>query len=266
MTNIEFLKNKSSEIWRKTVYLHGLAPETRIASSLSAVETLVCLYYGNILHYNPANPLDEERDRFIISKGHGSISMYPILADKGFFPESELENICKKGSFLGGIPDPVIPGYETVNGSLGHGAGVACGIAVGLRTKKSDRKVFVMCGDGELYEGSNWEAFMFAAHNKLNNLILIVDNNKVSMLDYCENIISHGDLTKKFDAFGWDMIQVSDGHNIDEVYPALIRALESRTASEKPMALIINTVKGHGIPELEKNSLCHVASLKKEMV
>ena len=264
--SLSFLEEKAAMVWRKTIALHGLAPETRLASSLSPVEIFVCLYYGGIIRYNAASPMDDSRDRVIISKGHGSVSMYPILADTGFFPEKELENICRKGSILGGIPDPVIPGYETVNGSLGHGPGVGCGIAVGLKAKSLDSRVFVMCGDGELYEGAVWEAVMFAAHHKLNNLVLIVDNNKISMLDYCRNIVDIEPLEKKFQAFGWDSAVIENGNSISETYPALLNLTEKQRKSERPLAIIANTVKGRGIPELETNSLCHVMSLKKERV
>ncbi len=170
------LIEKVKHVRRETLVLHYLAPETRVASSLSCVEILVALYYGKILNFKPENIHWEGRDRFIISKGHGAISLFPILADLGFFKKEELSKIGTQGSFLGGIPDPIIPGFETVNGSLGHGLGVACGISLGLKKKKKDESVFVLSGDGELSEGSVWEAVMFAGHHQLDNLILIVDN------------------------------------------------------------------------------------------
>ena len=123
MTESEYLRKKAKEIRKETLLIHKRAPETRVASSLSPIEVFVALYYGKVLNFDPKNPLWEGRDRFVISKGHGSISMYPILADLGFFDKSELEKVCRPGSFLGGIPDPIIPGYETINGSLGHGMG-----------------------------------------------------------------------------------------------------------------------------------------------
>jgi transketolase len=150
MTESEYLRKKAKEIRKETLLIHKRAPETRVASSLSPIEVFVALYYGKVLNFDPKNPLWEGRDRFVISKGHGSISMYPILADLGFFDKSELEKVCRPGSFLGGIPDPIIPGYETINGSLGHGMGVGCGMAVALKAKNSDSSVFVIVGDGEL--------------------------------------------------------------------------------------------------------------------
>jgi len=262
--SIDFnLIEKAKWVWRETLKIHRSAPETRLASSLSAVEIYVALYYGKIVNINPKNPRAEDRDRCIISKGHGSISMYPILADLGFYDMKELKNVCKTGGFLGGIPDPVIPGYETINGSLGHGLGVGVGIALGLKTKKSDKNVFVITGDGELHEGSNWEAIMFAAQHKLDNLNLIVDNNKISMLDYTDKIISHCDLEKRLSVFGFDC-QTVNGHNVLDVHSALTNM--KKTKNGRPKALIANTKKGHGVPNLEDMPLCHILNPKPELL
>ncbi|ADG94577.1 Transketolase domain protein [Arcobacter nitrofigilis DSM 7299] len=262
MHNLNLLKEKSKFIRVETLKIHKLAPETRVASSLSPIEIFVSLYYGNILKYNPKDPRDENRDRFIISKGHGSISMYPLLADIGFFDKNELNNVCKDGSFLGGIPDPIIPGYETVNGSLGHGLGVGSGIAVALKTKQKEENVVVLTGDGELNEGSNWEAIMFAPQQKLDNFTLIVDYNKVSMLDFSKNIINLNSLNAKFEAFNWKVYEVLDGHNIEEVYNTLNEAINNR--DNKPKVVIVNTIKGKGVPFLETHALSHILSVKTE--
>jgi transketolase len=235
----------------------------RLASSLSAVEIFVALYYGGVLRFDPAEPLAAHRDRCIISKGHGSICMYPILADLGFFPRIELERVCQAGGILGGIPDPVIPGYETVNGSLGHGLGVATGIALGLKTRKSDRSVFVVTGDGELHEGANWEAIMFAAHHRLDHLNLVVDNNGVSMLGHTDRIVSHDSLSGRLEAFGWDCREV-DGHDVVAVREALLQ-MKSQ-AGGRPKALIARTLKGHGVPGLEDADLCHIMNPKPELI
>lgn len=160
-----YLKDKALRIRKETLNIHRTSQETRIASSLSCVEILTVLYYGKILNFKSSEPNWENRDRFIISKGHGAISLYPILADVGYFSRSELANVGKEGSFLGGIPDYIIPGFETTNGSLGHGLGVACGVSLALKRKKRKEKVFVLMGDGELYEGSVWEAVMFAGEH-----------------------------------------------------------------------------------------------------
>jgi transketolase len=257
------LREKVLWVWRETLAIHRRAPETRLASSLSVIEIFVALYYGGVLKFSASSPLDEERDRCIISKGHGSICMYPILADLGFFAMEELQNVCQTGSFLGGIPDPVIPGYETVNGSLGHGLGVATGIAIALKTKKSDRSVFVVTGDGELHEGANWEAIMFASHHKLDNLHLIVDNNNISMLDYTDSIVSHSNLLERLTSFGWDCVEVN-GHDVVAVLNIL---LEKKNKSRgKPKAIIAKTLKGRGVPGLENESLSHIINPKPELI
>lgn len=257
------LRGRAHWVWRETIRIHRHAPETRLASSLSPIEIFVALYYGGILRFDSRHPLAEERDRCIISKGHGSICMYPILADLGFFAVEELDRVCKAGGILGGIPDPVIPGYETVNGSLGHGLGVATGMAFGLKRKASDRSVFVVAGDGELHEGANWEAIMFATQHSLDNLHLIVDDNRVSMLGYTDEIVSHGSLSVRLAAFGWECVEV-DGHNVLAVQDILKRMKETRNG--KPKALIARTLKGRGVPGLENLPLSHVMNPKSELL
>lgn len=257
---IDLLKEKSLWVRKETLELHGRAPGTRLASSLSDVEIFTALYYGGILKFNPRNINWEERDRFVISKGHGAVSLYPILADLNFFDKSELTKISQKDALLGDIPDNRIPGFETINGALGHGLGVACGVALALKSKKSDSKVFVLMGDGELYEGAVWEAIMFAGQRQLSNLILIIDNNKISMLDYCKNIIDLEPLEKKFSVFKWETARI-DGHNIARVHEVLKNFKENE--SNFPKVLIADTIKGKGVPQLENNVLCHIKSLKE---
>lgn len=256
------LQEKAKWVWLETLKINRRAPEVRLASALSCVEIFVALYYGGVLRFDPANPRSEQRDRCIISKGHGSTCMYPILADLGFFSMQELERVCKKGSFLGGIPDPIIPGYETINGSLGHGLGVATGMAFALKAKHSDCQVFVVTGDGELHEGAMWEAIMFASHHGLDNLHMIVDDNQVSMLDHTEKIVSINPLRERLQAFGWDCDEPINGHDVLQVQQSLM-SLKSRT-SGKPKALIARTKKAHGIPSMENGGLCHVMNPKPE--
>lgn len=243
--------------------LHRLAPGTRLASSLSPVEIFTVLYYGGILRFDGNDPFAESRDRFIVSKAHGSISLFPILADLGYFRAADLETICSRGSSLGSIPDPTVRGYETINGSLGHGLGVAAGSAIALRVRKSDRSVFVLSGDGELYEGSVWEAVMFAAEARLDNLVMIIDNNKACMLDYCENIIRLEPLDRKLREFGWDTAAV-DGHDVAALYGVLTGMKSKREG--RPKAVIARTVKGKGVPRLETDPLCHIKSLSGEEI
>jgi|TARA_B100001971_G_C18192692_1_gene539583 transketolase len=258
----DFFRERSLWLRRETLKIHNIAPETRIASALSSIEIFVVLYYGKILRFDPKNIYWEGRDRFIISKGHGATSLYPILADFGFFDKKELERVCQKDSFLGIIPDSIIPGFETNNGSLGHGLGVSCGISLALKRKKSNSKVFVLLGDGELNEGSIWESIMFAAEHKLDNIMVIIDNNKVSMLDYCKNIINLTPMEEKFKIFGWD-VETIDGHNVEELYNSLID-FRGKRGDQKPKILIADTVKGKGVSMLENDPLCHVKSLSKD--
>lgn len=257
------LRAKAYWVWRETLAIHRRAPETRLASSLSSIEIFVALYYGGVLRFNPVEPLAVQRDRCVISKGHGSISMYPILADLGFFPKEELLRVCHTGGFLGGIPDPVIPGYETINGSLGHGLGVATGMALGLSRLGGDRQVFVVSGDGELHEGANWEAIMFASQHRLDNLNLIVDNNNISMLGYTNDIVSHGSLITRFASFGWDCKE-ADGHDVVAMQAALL-AMKANT-NGKPKILVAKTLKGHGVPGLENAALSHILNPKPELI
>jgi transketolase len=258
------LSSKAAWVWNETLRMHRLAPETRVASSLSVVEIFTVLYYGGLLAHNGADPRWEERDRLIVSKGHGSICLFPILADRGYFDHSELDRICQQGSFLGGIPDTIIPGYETINGSLGHGIGVACGMALGLKRKGSSNHIFVLAGDGEFCEGSMWEGVMFAAHHGLDNLTVIIDNNRLCMLDRCENIMTVEPFDTRFEAFGWQAQRV-DGHDIPALHQALT-GLKQRGATGRPTVLIADTVKGKGVPELEQDTLCHIRTLTPEEI
>jgi transketolase len=263
MMSLEILKEKAAWVARETLKIHKIAPGIRIASSLSCVEILTVLYYGGILRYDPRNIYAGDRDRFIISKAHGSVSFYPILADLGFFDPKYLGMVGKAGSILGDIPDCSIPGYETVNGSLGHGLGVACGMALSLKRRGGKEKVFVLSGDGELYEGSVWEAIMFAAHNNLDNLVLIIDNNKICMLDYCSNILNLAPLDEKFRVFGWEA-HVVNGHDLQALQNALTSLKDG--VRRGPAVLIADTVKGKGVPRLETDSLCHIKALKPDEI
>ena len=263
MAIIELIQEKATWVKRELLKIHKIAPGIRIASSLSCVEILTTLYYGKLVNFDPKNLFWENRDRVIISKAHGSIALYPIFADLGYFSKDQLSLVGKPGGILADIPDCSIPGYETLTGALGHGLGIACGIALALKRKGCKEKVFVLLGDGELFEGAVWEAIMFASHHNLGNLILIIDNNRISMLDYCRNIIDLEPIEKKFEIFGWQFAIV-DGHDIGKLYSILSSAKEVTTV--KPKVIIANTVKGKGVPRLEKDSLCHIKSLSIEEI
>lgn len=261
--DLNFLRDKAHWVWRETLAVHRRAPETRVASSLSPIEIFVSLYYGGVLRFDASAPLSDARDRCIISKGHGSICMYPILADLGFFAAEELMRVCKAGGILGGIPDPVIPGYETVNGSLGHGLGVGTGTALALQRRGAEQQVFVISGDGELHEGACWEAIMFAGQHGLDQLNLVVDNNKVAMLGYTDDIVTLGALAARLGAFGWHAEEV-DGHDVSAVCAAL-HAMKARRDG-RPKALIAHTLKGRGVPGLENMPLAHIMNPKPELI
>lgn len=263
MDLLKKMNEKAKWVWRETIALHGRAPETRLASSLSDVEILTVLFYSGLMRYNQKIPFSDERDRLIISKGHGSISMYPILADVGFFGLDELAKISQSDSFLGVIPDTMIPGYETINGSLGHGLGVACGVALALKRKGSDRCVFVLCGDGELNSGAMWEAIMLASFHRLDNLFVIVDNNRMSMLESQKNILGLKPFDEKFSAFRWKA-NVVDGHDIEKLCKILKELLNNRDG--RPSVIIADTIKARGVPQLEGDELCHIRSLTAEEV
>ena len=263
MDSIEFLQNKADWVKKELLKIHKIAPGIRLASSLSCIEILTTLYYGKLLNYDPDNILWQQRDRFIISKAHGSVSFYPILADLGYFDMKYLEIVGKPGSILGDIPDCSIPGYETVNGSLGNGLGVACGMALALKKKNRKEMVYVLSGDGELYEGAVWEAIMFAGNHRLDNLVLIIDNNKICMLDYLTNILDMEPIEDKFMNFKWVHRRVN-GHNISELYKVFSEVKNIKT--KKPLVIIADTIKGKGVPRLETDSLCHIKALSEKEI
>lgn len=194
----------------------------------SAHSTLDVLWvlYDRILRYDPENPRSQERDRFVLSKGHGPEALYAILADKGFFSTSELKTFMSWDSILGSHPDRnQVPGVEASTGSLGHGLSMAVGMAMALRIKKSDRRVFALIGDGECNEGSIWEAILVSGNRQLSNLTCITINNHSSSLDF-------GDIAAKFAAFGWAATMIN-GRDHDQIYEAL-----SRRDSTRPSAIV----------------------------
>lgn len=258
-----YLQQKAQWIRLSTIEIHQAARETRVASSLSICEILAALYYGRVLNFDPKKSLWEGRDRFVVSKGHGSISMYPVLADLGFFDKSELKKICTEGSILGGIPDPIVPGFETINGSLGHGVGVGVGMALALKRAMKKEQVFVLAGDGEMHEGAVWEAIMFAGHHKLDNYNLIIDKNTKCMLNIANQVINLDPLDRKLSDFGFHVEKVN-GHDAGAVHSTLsnLKVLHSN----RPKAIICDTLKGKGVPKLENTPHCHIVALTNEEI
>jgi|SRR5579863_1689559 len=200
--------------------LELLGDEKHDSSSYSTLDVLWVLY-DRVMRYDARNPRSEERDRFVLSKGHGPVAYYAILADKGFFPHSELKKFMRWNGILGAHPDRnQVPGVEISTGSLGHGLPMAVGMALALRLKKSDRRVFALIGDGECNEGSIWEAILLAGNRQLSNLTCIAINNHSSSLEL-------GDLAAKFAAFGWAAISI-DGRDHTQIYDALMHVDETR--------------------------------------
>lgn len=223
--------------------------------SLSCIDILNVLFTKCMKHFPECenNPDYKIRDRFILSKGHASAALYAILAHCGYFSETELLTFRKFGSKLQGHPCcRKVKGIEVSTGSLGQGLSIGCGMALGLKLDKINSKVYVYMGDGEIEEGSVWEAAMNAAHNKLNNIIAFVDRNKLQIDGSTENVKSVGDVAAKFKAFGWNTEEI-DGHDIYAIYSAI----ETAKTSDKPTVIIANTIKGKGVSFMENNANWH---------
>ncbi len=218
------------------------------STSLSMVEVITTLYFGGVLRYDPTTPKDPDRDRFILSKGHGAPGLYAVLAEAGYFPREDLLTLRELGSPLEGHPNMNrLPGVEASTGSLGQGFSIAIGHALGLRLDRKDARVYVMTGDGESEQGQIWEAAMHAGNNGLDNLTWIIDRNGYQQTDAVDQVQPLGPLEDKIEAFGIEVTTI-DGHSLDEVAAAFDWA---RTISGKPQAIIANTVKGKGVSLLE---------------
>jgi transketolase len=248
------LEEKAKEIRRLIFQTICDGGGGHIAASLSIVEILTVLYYGNILMVNPGNPTDPERDRFVLSKGHACVTLYVILADKGFFNKEHLATFGSSNTILGGHPDMhKVPGVEATTGALGHGFPFGVGMALAGKLDKKNYKVFVVLGDGECQEGSIWEAAMFAPHHKLDNLTAIIDYNKIQAMDHIDNIVSLGEIVDKWKAFGWEVMEVC-GHDISQLQSAF-KKLPFSTG--KPSLIIADTIKGKGVSFMEHSPIWH---------
>lgn len=225
-----------------------------IGGALSAADILTVLY-NKCMNISPRWKDDEnfeKRDRFVLSKGHASAILYSVLAQKGFIAKEELMTFRKMGSKLQGHPSPVCKGVEVATGSLGQGLSIACGMALGLKLDNNPANVFVLMGDGELQEGSVWEGFMNGAHHKLNNLIAIIDRNRLQIDGSTEKVKGLDPLDAKLRAFNWHVIEI-DGHDIQQIYTAI----ENAKKFDSPTAIIANTVKGKGVSFMENNAGWH---------
>lgn len=252
------LEQKVKEIKKQTFEMVMNAGKGHLGGSFSSVECLVSLYY-EVLKIVPENPKWEDRDYFILSKGHAHNCLYVILADLGFFPKEQLNLYCQNGGLLGGHSDEIVPGVEVTTGSLGHGLGLAAGIALGLKISKKNNKIYCIIGDGELQEGSIWEALMFISHHKLNNLITIIDRNRLGSEDLTEKTCSLNPLKEKLNAFNFNVEDI-DGHHI----PSCLSSL--RYYGNSPRVIILNTIKGKGLYELEGTPKSHHTLPKGEQI
>lgn len=252
---LEFLANK---IRNHVLDMTSEGSSSHIGSVFSIADILACLY-GGLMNVNPKNYKDNDRDRFILSKGHAGAGVYAVLAESGFFSLELLKTHYKDGSALSGhVSHKNIPGVELSTGSLGHGLSVGVGLAISAKLDKRKNKVIVLLSDGECDEGSNWEAIMFSAHHKLDNLIAIIDYNKLQSLDSIENTLNLEPFVDKWLAFGWNVIEL-DGHNIQDILDAYKKASE---CLNKPTCIIAHTTKGKGVSFFENKVLWHYRSAK----
>lgn len=228
--------------------------------SLSAAEILTYLYFVE-MNIDPENPKDENRDRFVLSKGHVAPGLYAALALRGFFPVEELKTLRQVGSRLQGHPDMKhIPGVDMSSGSLGQGVSAACGMALAGKLQQKDYRVYTLLGDGEIQEGQVWEAAMFAGHRKLDNMVWIIDNNGLQIDGAVEEVVSPYPIDEKFAAFGFEVLHV-DAHSFPELEAAFRKA---RTVKGKPTAIVAKSTKGKDVSFMENNVSWHGAAPNAE--
>lgn len=244
-------------IRRHGIEMTHLSGGSHIGAILSVAD-IVAVLYADILKYNPEDPKWAGRDRFILSKGHAGASIYAALAEEGFFPVEELKTHYQNGSRLSGHVSHHLPGVDFSTGSLGHGLSAACGMAYAAKKDRDDsHRVFVVLGDGECNEGSVWEAALFANHFRLNNLVAIVDHNRMQSLDFSENTLELEDFATKWKAFGWNVIEIN-GNSHAELKTAFKKAEENgKTEPHKPTVIIADTIKGCGVSFMQNDVLWH---------
>ena len=258
--SIENIHDKAKKIRYNIIKMVGIGNKGHIGGSCSIADIVTVLYFYKMKH-DPKNPKWEDRDRFILSKGHAVIALYAALAECGYFPKKELDNFKKLGSMLQGHPDMLkTPGLEANTGSLGQGLSIACGIAAGLKLDNKTNKVYCAIGVGEVAKRQIWEAAMAASFYKLDNLVVILDRNFLSATGPIVECFNTNPLKEKWLAFGWHVIEI-DGHNIKSIIEALDQADEVK---KQPVIIIANTVKGKGISFAENEATYHNELLDKE--
>lgn len=250
------------QLRREIVQMIGAAGSGHPGGSLSAIDLITALYFKHLRH-DPQNPEWTDRDRFILSKGHGAPALYAALAHAGYFPKDRLKTLRKLGSPLQGHPERgKLPGVEASTGSLGQGVSIGIGMALSARMDGKDYRVYVLIGDGEADEGQIWEAAMFAAHHRVDQLTVLMDCNGQQLDSWVEEILRLEPLAEKWRAFGWHVIEL-DGNDIDAVDRALS---EARSVRGKPTVLVARTVKGKGVSFMEDNIEFHGAAPTPEQV
>ncbi len=246
------LVSKSSWVRMKVLQSVEVAGKGHLGGTFSCTDLLVALYYGGILNIDKENFKSDNRDRFLLGKGHACLALFAILVDKGIMPEPTLEEYGTNSMIIGGQLDTRIPGAELNTGSLGHAIGIAAGMSLSANLNKQAYKTFAMVGDGECEEGSIWESAMLASKLKLKNIVVIVDRNRMGVTSVIEKDDGSGTLEDKFEAFGWKSITI-DGHDFNSIMPAL-KELKNQ---ECPVAIIADTVKGKGVSFMESGIKWH---------
>ena len=251
MNNLE-LQKQANEVRKGIVTAVHSAKAGHPGGSLSAADIFTYLYFEE-MNIDPADPDMENRDRFVLSKGHTAPGLYSALAHRGFFPVEDLTTLRKLGSYLQGHPCIHIPGVDMSSGSLGQGISAAVGMALGAKLSGKDFRVYTLLGDGEMQEGQVWEAAMFAAHRKLDNLVVIVDNNNLQIDGAISDVCSPYPIDKKFEAFNFHVINV-DAHDFDALRAAFA---EARATKGQPTCIVAKSVKGKGVSFMENNVAWH---------
>ena len=251
MNNLE-LQKQANEVRKGIVTAVHSAKAGHPGGSLSAADIFTYLYFEE-MNIDPADPDKEDRDRFVLSKGHTAPGLYSALAHRGFFPVEDLTTLRKLGSYLQGHPCIHIPGVDMSSGSLGQGISAAVGMALGAKLSGKDFRVYTLLGDGEIQEGQVWEAAMFAAHRKLDNLVVIVDNNNLQIDGAIDEVCSPYPIDKKFEAFNFHVINV-DAHDFDAIRAAFA---EARATKGQPTCIVAKSVKGKGVSFMENNAAWH---------
>lgn len=260
--DLKELENKAAQIRGRIIETSCEAKVPHLGSCLSCTDILTALYW-EVLHIDPSEPGKEERDRFILSKGHAAPALYQVLALKSFYPESIMEGYGQNGSLFGEHPPAHgIPGVEAATGSLGHGLPIGLGMALACRMKGLKNRVYVLMSDGECNEGSVWEAAMMAAAKKVDRLMAIIDFNKWQATGRSEEVMALNPLKEKWESFGWSAYEV-DGHDIGAMTDLLKKLPDE---SGKPVAIIAHTVKGKGVSFMEDDNNWHYRIPKPEEV